>query len=232
MSCAIMQPTSLPWSGYFNLMASVDDFVFLDDVQFERRSWQSRNRILLDGREHLLSVPSVRANREATIDVIEIDDSISWRESHAKVLDAAYRKAPHGPDMLAAVLPCIADRTLHLLVDLNIRIIEALSQLLFISTRLHRASALGCSGKRSEHLALICDHIGTNDYLSPLGSQSYLEKDNFSTHHGKRLRLQSFSPTPYAQRRANSFVSHLSVVDVISHLGLEGARNYVLGKTS
>lgn len=149
---------------------------------------QSRKKILAiaqphlaDGREHLLSVPSVRANREATIDVIEIDDSISWRESHAKVLDAAYRKAPHGPDMLAAVPPCIADRTLHLLVDFNIRIIEALAQLSFIPTRLHRASALGCSGKRSEHLALICDHIGTNDYLSPLGSQSYLEKDNFST---------------------------------------------------
>ena len=36
---AIMQPTYLPWSGYFGLMQSVDVFVLLDSVQFARRSW-------------------------------------------------------------------------------------------------------------------------------------------------------------------------------------------------
>ena len=46
MKIAIMQPTFLPWLGYFSLIKSVDKFVFLDDVQFDRRSWQQRNYIL------------------------------------------------------------------------------------------------------------------------------------------------------------------------------------------
>ena len=62
MRCAIMQPTYLPWAGYFNLISQVDRFVFLDDVQFEKQSWQTRNRILLQGEECLISVP-VRKTR-------------------------------------------------------------------------------------------------------------------------------------------------------------------------
>ncbi|WP_370302900.1 WbqC family protein, partial [Rheinheimera baltica] len=54
MKCAIMQPTFLPWSGYFNLMASVDVFVFLDDAQFQKGSWHNRNRIPLNGKPHWL----------------------------------------------------------------------------------------------------------------------------------------------------------------------------------
>ena len=227
-----MQPTYLPWSGYFNLMACVDDFVFLDDVQFERRSWQSRNRILLDGHEHLLSVPVVRTAREATIDSIEIDDSSAWRERHTRLLDAAYRMAPHGSIVLEAVLPCIADRALHHLSDLNIRIVETLAKLLRIAPRLHRASALGCDGKRSEHLALICERIGTDDYLSPLGAQEYLEADDFAASYRKHLRFQAYMPSPYVQLRAASFVSHLSVIDVLAHLGPERARSYILGNPS
>ena len=45
MKVSIMQPTYLPWAGYFGLMMLSDYFVFLDDVQFERRSWQQRNYI-------------------------------------------------------------------------------------------------------------------------------------------------------------------------------------------
>lgn len=56
MKCGIMQPTYLPWSGYFNLISSVDIFVFLDDIQFNRRSWQTCNRVLLRGEEYMLSV--------------------------------------------------------------------------------------------------------------------------------------------------------------------------------
>ena len=47
MKCAIMQPHYFPWSGYFNLISKVDNFVFLDDAQFSKDSWQVRNKILI-----------------------------------------------------------------------------------------------------------------------------------------------------------------------------------------
>jgi hypothetical protein len=57
-TAAIMQPTYLPYLGYFHLIAEADVFIFLDDVQFARRSWQSRNRILGAGGEVMLSGPT------------------------------------------------------------------------------------------------------------------------------------------------------------------------------
>jgi len=52
MKCTIMQPHFFPWSGYFNLMSKVDKFIFLDDVQYSKNSWQSRNQILINGKKN------------------------------------------------------------------------------------------------------------------------------------------------------------------------------------
>lgn len=69
MRVAICQPTFLPWIGYFALMDAVDHFVFLDHVQFEKRSWQQRNQIKTAHGALLLTVP-VNASRESTIDTV------------------------------------------------------------------------------------------------------------------------------------------------------------------
>ena len=82
VTAAIMQPTYLPYLGYFELIAAADVFVFLDDVQLARRSWQSRNRILTASGELMLTVPTKKAPREARLDAIEIDDGQPWRERH------------------------------------------------------------------------------------------------------------------------------------------------------
>ena len=58
MKCAVMQPMYLPWAGYFNLISSVDRFYYLDDAQYERGTWQNRNRILLNGQAQFLTVPA------------------------------------------------------------------------------------------------------------------------------------------------------------------------------
>ena len=57
MKISIMQPIFLPWVGYFNMIIHSDLFVFLDDVQFERRSFQSRNKLIINKSAKLISVP-------------------------------------------------------------------------------------------------------------------------------------------------------------------------------
>ena len=54
---AIMQPTFLPWMGYFAMIDYVDEFVFLDSVQFAKRSWQQRNKIKVGDTDKWISVP-------------------------------------------------------------------------------------------------------------------------------------------------------------------------------
>lgn len=220
-----MQPTYLPWSGYFNLMACVDVFVYLDDVQFERRSWQSRNRILVNGREHLLTVPVRKASQQTILSEIETAPD-EWMKSHWQTLRAAYANAGYGKEMLSLLEPAFGDSP-RFLAETNCRVIALLADALDIRTRTVRASDLGCPGHRSEHLISICRRLECAEYLSPQGSREYLEDDGFASRSGISLTFQSFDALPYPQVRATNFVSHLSVIDVIANMGLEYARQYI-----
>lgn len=227
-----MQPTYLPWAGYFNLMAHAEVFVMLDDVQFCRSSWQCRNRILLQGSEHLLTVSVTDVSLGMPIREVRLMPGI-WAAKHWATLNAAYGKTAHGPQVLSLLKPVYAEATRYThLVDWNQRLIETLARALLIETPLVRASDLACSGQRSSHLLALCDRLGVTEYLSPRGSSGYLTEDDFAGNGCVGLRYQTFTPTPYAQRKAPAFVSHLSVVDVMAQQGLDVARRHVLGPST
>lgn len=57
MKIAISQPTFLPWAGYIGLIDYVDKFIFLDNVQFEKRSWHQRNNIKVNNQRYLVTIP-------------------------------------------------------------------------------------------------------------------------------------------------------------------------------
>ena len=90
MILAVMQPTYIPWAGYFNLIDAADAFVFLDDVQFARGTWQARNRVLSDGKEHMLTVPTKRVTLQQQIKDVEIQDEDNWRRKHLALLTQNY----------------------------------------------------------------------------------------------------------------------------------------------
>src|SRR5437870_5440085 len=100
MKCVIMQPTYLPWSGYFNLMSQATVFVFLDDVQYERSSWQNRNRVLVNGAPHLITVPALRLSLNQSIRTVQVDDKHPWRSKHISLLEQTYAKHPYASEML------------------------------------------------------------------------------------------------------------------------------------
>ncbi len=232
-TCVIMQPTYLPWSGYFNLMAHSDAFVFLDDVQFSRRSWQTRNRILLNGNEVMLTVPVLSSERDQT----RIRDvrlaSGSWLRKHRASLTQAYSNAAYGRELLAIIGAAYeTDESVTHLSTFNQKLIVLLARALAIDTPLLNASDLACSGHRSEHLLNICLALGCDEYLSPVGSADYLTEDDFSSNGRVSLRFQSYVPAPYPQPKTKTFISHLSVIDVIAHHGLEFASQYVRSSLS
>ena len=226
-----MQPTYIPWAGYFNLVGQADTFVFLDDVQFERRSWQSRNRILLNGQEHLLTVPVAKASRATLLKDIQLSDDEDWMDRHLRVLNDAYRKAAHGSEMLQILERVFSARTYSRLTELTEQIIQSVADALNIDTAFRRASSLGCGGKRTDHLIEICRKLGCDSYLSPAGSRDYLKHDDFVGKTAISLAFQDYRPAPYPQYRSDGFVSHLSILDVIANLGLPSTSRYVAGST-
>ena len=222
-----MQPTFLPWAGYFRLMAEVDQFVILDDVQISRQSWQTRNRVLVGERVHWIVVPIRHTNLEQTIASTELAQDGRWRLKTGRLLRQTYARHPYAAD-LEPFLEFFENGMLTLLADLNTDLIKYYAKELGITTSLRISSGMALdAGQRTERLIEICRRLGCDSYLSPVGSADYLEADGFTRMSEIGLEFAHYSPPPYTQRGVREFVPNLSIVDVVANLGWQGAADYV-----
>jgi hypothetical protein len=225
-ACAIMQPTYLPWPGYFNLMEMADIFVILDDAQFQRSSWHCRNQILLGGKPMFLTVPIKRTGLSSRLTEAQIDYARDWAKSHEGKVRQAYSRTQSGKLVIEAIMGAWHSRP-ERLIDLNLSIITALAELLDITTPFVMASDLGIGGERSDRLLGICKSLGAEHYLSPAGSAEYLREDGFCNQSDVILHLQNFEYRPYSQFQATGFVPYMSVIDVMANLGSDAASEYI-----
>jgi hypothetical protein len=217
MVVVVMQPTYLPWPGYFDLMDQSDVFVFLDTVQFEKRSWQQRNRIKTAQGELYLTVPVLGSCHQPLAEV-EINNHTDWRHKHWASLEMNYRKSPfwshYGP-----MLQRIYEREWVRLVDLNIEVATQLAGALGIQAKLERTSQMPpLPGRKTEPLVALCRQFQADTYLSPRGSRAYLDSEVPFAEHGIALRFQAYAPPTYPQRYAD-FIPALSAVDLLMNVG-------------
>ena len=221
-----MQPTYMPWAGFLNLMVEVDLFIYLDDAQYERGTWQNRNRVLAAGQPSWLTVPVLRDFLGAAINEVRIDDRLPWRRKHVLLLQQAYARHEFTSHMKEAV-DLLGDMALVRLADLNIAILDRLRARLDIATPTLRSSELGISGVRTDRLIAILAEVGATEYVTPPGALDYLREDDFAGRAPQRLLVHDFNSMAYPQRGVASFVSHLSILDVVAHLGWQGASRYI-----
>ncbi len=225
MKCTIMQPTYLPWTGYFNLISKVDTFVFLDDAQFQKGSWHNRNQINNNGSMQWITVPVKHERLKQKINETLFSGEI-WRTKHIKMIEQTYGRHDHMSD-IASILEALESDQSDNLADLNINIIKMISKKLSIKTKFLKSSDLGIDGKRSDRLAEILAHIGATEYLSPVGAKQYLEEDLFEETSEVKLTFQDFHPQPYLQKNMNIFLSHLSILDLIANVGRKDSLSYI-----
>ena len=218
MNVAVMQPTYLPWLGYFDLMDQVDAFVFLDDVQFSRQSWQQRNRIKTANGPQWLTAPAKGRSNQRIIDV-ELGDP-SFCRKHLLSVEQNYRKAPY----FSAYFPSFSENfrkaaETGLLAELNISLISWMARAIEIQVPFFRSNAMEMDGLRSEKLARICEALEATDYLSPLGAKEYLldELDEFNNL-GICVSFQKFEHPVYRQLYG-PFIPFISAIDVLFNEG-------------
>jgi len=222
-----MQPTYLPWAGYFNLILNTDVFVFLDDVQYEKNSWQNRNRILINKAYHWITVP-VSINRlDTKICEVKIVVDQPWRKKNMSMIRHTYLKCPYF-DSIEAILSIIGDESIKLLYELNEKIIKTIATSLGLNPLFISSRELGINGQRTERLLKICNHFSCTKYLSPEGSKEYLTEDGlFEQQSSVELVFQDFIPKKYDQKDTKNFFSHLSIIDVLANLGIDGTKKYL-----
>ncbi|HWE44718.1 MAG TPA: WbqC family protein [Caulobacteraceae bacterium] len=222
---AIMQPTYLPYLGYFDLIQRADVFVLLDDCQFERKSWQQRNRILGRDGEAMLSIILRKQPVETDIKDIEINDDLPWRRDHLREIKKAYAKAAFFEEGFGWMEAQLA-RPEPLLADLTCGMIEDAARKLSFGAELVRARTLACGGKRSDHSVEILRKLNADLYLSPLGSRAYIEADGIIAKANIPVKYRSYDPIPYPQTCAG-FTPYMGFLDAVMNLGWNGLAEHM-----
>ena len=224
MRIAITQPTYLPWLGYFDLIDQVDTFVVLDTVQFEKQSWQQRNRIKTPTGLMWLTVPvAFRGLLGQKIADVEIREAGFWVK-HVRSIEVNYGRASFFGEYFTQVSSILQDCDSEmLLVDLNLRLLGWFLEVLGIRTPVVRASSLGQEGKRTELLANICQKLGATQYVSPLGSAVYLLDEMTAFRDcGVHVSFQNYTHPEYRQLFP-PFLSHACVLDLLFNEGTRSA---------
>lgn len=217
MIAVIMQPTYLPWLGYFDLMDTADVFVILDTVQFEKQSWQQRNRIKsAENESKWLTVPVVQGLGQK-ISAVKINNSEPWRRKHWGTIEQYYRRAPHWK-LYSDSLSALYVQPWEYLIDFNLAVINLIKDQLGIKTKFIKASKIPVSGERVSLLVNICHYLKSDVYISPVGSACYIEENNIFGLEGISLLYHQYEHPVYAQL-FSGFLSHMSLIDLLFNEG-------------
>src|SRR6185437_13492359 len=97
------QPYFFPYIGYFQLVYASDVFVFYDDVNYINRGWINRNRILVNGKDQMLTMPCKDASQNKLIMDIEILNNDKTMQNLLATIQMAYKKAPYFRDVYEVI---------------------------------------------------------------------------------------------------------------------------------
>ena len=235
MIVTVHQPHYLPWLGYLHRMARADVFILLDHVQFERRNYQNRTMIRMNGEARWLTVPVVQRSQKETIVEKQIDNALHatprwWSSAHFQTLRHAYREAGFQSQYLGE-LRRIFDARWDRLVELNHAALEFLRDAFGIRTPIVRSSELGVDGAKSDLILKLCRAVGADVLLAGLGgSRDYLDADAFARE-GVNIAYQIFRHPQHRQCGAGAFVPGLSSLDLLLNCG-PASRGLLLGEAA
>lgn len=183
MNVVILQPSYIPWRGYFDQIRRADLFIFYDDIQYDKHGWRNRNQIKTHQGNQWLTIPvhTKGVTQGVPIKDVRIDWSKPWAKSHLKSLTISYSKAPHFKGYLP-LLEEIYQRRDEFLADFTIETSIVLARELgFTSTRFMRSSELSSiEGQKTDRVINVLKQVGATHYICGPSASSYMEPEKFS----------------------------------------------------
>ncbi|MEA2786225.1 MAG: hypothetical protein QOF71_2329 [Candidatus Eremiobacteraeota bacterium] len=220
---AVTQSNYLPWKGYFDTIASVDEVVLLDRVQYTRRDWRNRNLIKTRAGLRWITVPvrSKGCYRQAIDETIV--DGHAWIAQHLAAVRHAYARAAAFSEefpWLEALLRSAPGNTIS---SLNRALIEGVCARLGIVTKIRDAREFNLPDDRNERLLAICAQAGAAEYVSGPTAKAYLDADLFARR-GVRIRWKSYARYPPYKQPHPPFEHRVSIVDTLMCTGSAACR--------
>jgi hypothetical protein len=220
---AILQSNYIPWKGYFDLIAFVDEFILYDDMQYTRRDWRNRNQIKTPQGVQWLTVPvKVKGKYLQKIRETEIEGS-DWAADHWKALAQNYRRASHFEEIAAWVEPIYTHESFTHLSNLNHRLIDAVCGYLGIGTRIASSADFALAEGKSERLADLCLQAGATEYVSGPAARDYLDEAIFADQ-GMQVRWFDYAGYPPYPQLWGEFTHGVTILDLLFNCGRDAPR--------
>ena len=228
MKIAIMQPYFFPYIGYFQLLSLVDHFVVYDNIEFTKKGWIHRNRILVDGHDVYISLPL-----KSDSDFLDVRDrrlADIWMKERKTLLNRvanAYRRAPNFDVVYSLFEKCILVNETNLFGFLYHSLV-LINDYLQITTPLTVSSTLSIDHelKAGKKVLAICKTMHATDYVNPIGGLRLYDKADFKKEGVDLYLLQS--PGFVYRQFGHDFVPNLSILDVMMFNSIEEIRKYLI----
>lgn len=226
MNVVILQPSYIPWRGYFDQIRQADIFVFYDDVQYDKHGWRNRNQIKTHQGKQWLTIPvhAKGATQGTKINDVRIDWSRPWAKSHLKALTISYSKAPYFKEHLP-LLESFYQKRYEFLVDFTIGTsIDLARELGFTSTRFLRSSELSnLNGHKTDRVINVLKQVGATHYICGPSASSYMEPEKFEAA-GITFEYVQYNYPEYSQLYP-PYDPFVSILDLMFMTG-KGAGSY------
>ncbi len=228
---AILQPTYLPWLGYFEMIDAVEVFVVFDHVQFVKKSWQQRNKIKTSSGITTLTVPIQREGQNSVIDQIKISyGKNNPLAKHWKTISLAYKKADFFSEYSDVFEKIYLTEFTHLR-DLNVSLIKQICKILGIKTKIIFSSELNYDKRKkgiNEDIISLCKFVDITSLYDAKGAEQFLDKSLF-LQNKIPLEFQEFNHPCYKQLWGK-FEPYLSIIDLIFNEGKDSLKIIKSGK--
>lgn len=214
MKLAIMQPYFFPYIGYWQLIHSVDRFVIYDDVNYIKRGWVNRNRILINGEPKFITVPLQSSSQNKRICDTQLQSSNKWRKKLLRMLEVTYRRSLYFDDVFPVIEKMIVNESCNLSEYMSDVITSLVGWMgiktdVVLSSRIYRNN--GIFGQ--ERIIDICKREKADVYINLQGGKELYTPELFSESSIDLIFLSS-KDHPYKQF-GNEFVPWLSIIDVM-----------------
>jgi hypothetical protein len=227
MKLAIMQPYFMPYIGYFQLINSVDKFVIYDNIQYTKKGWINRNRILANGKDQLITLP-IKKDSDY-LNVVERELSESWGKDKSKILNvikSSYSKAPYFQETFELISKCLNNPEINLFRFIYDSII-LINDYLEIKTPIVISSTIDVNHalKSQDKILSLCKEQNADIYINSIGGVELYDKEIFKQNNIELNFIKS-NPIKYKQLN-NEFVSWLSIIDIMMFNSKEQVKEYL-----
>ena len=217
MNVVLLQPSYIPWRGYFDQIRRADLFIFYDDVQYDKHGWRNRNQIKTAQGKQWLTIPvhSKGVTSGIAIKDVRIDWSRPWAKIHLKSFVTAYNKAPFFKQYLPLLESVYEARHDEFLADFTVETTLMLARTLGItSTQFMRSSELrDVTGQKTDRIISILQQVKATHYLSGPSAKDYIEPEKFERA-GITLEYMEYHYPEYPQLYP-PFDPYVSIFDLL-----------------